>query len=133
MKPKIILKKWRARIARAKKRGHFTDFDHELSLDWSRCAVGERDCMCEKMIPKHPYISMNRPWSSSVELNRIRADVVTTKLFGKVSNLGSNFHTHIVNDKFSKALKVLKDIEELPKKKFYRDKPKLPSMRVNQI
>ena len=133
MKPQVILKKWRERIAKAKKRGHFTEFDRELALDWSRCAVGERDCMCEKMIPKNPQIKMYRPWSSSVELNRLRADIVTMRLFAKVSTLGSNFHTHIINDKFSSALKVLKDIEELPKNEFYRNKPKLPSMRKNDI
>ena len=52
MKPKIILKKWRARIAKAKKRGRFTDYDHELSLNWAKCAVGDSVFRCPGWTPR---------------------------------------------------------------------------------
>jgi len=44
---KLILKNWRNRIQRAVKRGNFTQHDIDMSYDWSKCAIGERDCFFE--------------------------------------------------------------------------------------
>lgn len=120
MKPKIILKKWRARIAKAKKRGRFTDYDQELSLNWAKCAVGERDCMCEKVIPKDPAVFTSPSWHIESEQNVERASVIRQKMYTKVSTLGSDFHTYVSSNSFDKALDVIKKIESIPKEKFYR-------------
>jgi len=117
---KVILKKWRTRIAKAKKRGRFTDYDHELSLNWAKCAVGERDCMCEKVIPKNPTVIASPSWHRESEQNLERSSIVTRKMYVKVSKLGSDFHTHVSSNSFDKALDVIKTIESLPKEKFYR-------------
>ena len=120
MKPKIILKKWRARIAKAKKRGRFTDYDHELSLNWAKCAVGERDCMCEKVIPTDPAVFTSPSWHIESEQNVQRASIIKQKMYAKVSQLGSDFHTFVSSNKFDRALDVIKKIESIPKEKFYR-------------
>ena len=120
MKPQVILKKWRTRIAKAKKRGRFTDYDQELSLNWAKCAVGERDCMCEKVIPKNPTVFSSPSWHRTSEQNLERASVIKRMMYSKVSKLGSDFHTYVSANSFDKALDVIKKIESLPKEKFYR-------------
>lgn len=120
MKPKIILKKWRARIAKAKKRDSFTEYDQELSLNWAKCAVGERDCMCEKLIPKNPTVFTSPSWHRDSEQNVERASIIKQKMYAKVSELGSDFHTYVSANNFDKALDIIKKIESIPKEKFYR-------------
>ncbi len=107
MKQQVILKKWRARIERAEKRGYFTDKDKHDSYDWAKCAVGERDCMCEKVIPKDIY-------------SLSKHDLVRKKMFAKVVDLGGIFHSQVHVDNFKGVLKTLEKIETLPKKRFYR-------------
>ncbi len=120
MKVKVILKKWRNRIAKAKKRGYFTSFDHELALDWGRCAVGERDCLCEKMIPKKPNIWTQPSWELEYKRNEIKATIVEEKMYDRVTKLGATFYNHVVANNLDEAFDVLKKIETLPKEKFYR-------------
>ncbi len=122
MKQQVILKKWRARIDKAKTRGYFTDYDKSLALNWGKCAIGERDCMCEKVIPNNPSV-----WNQSEnydilisEKNSQRGSVVARKMYARVSKLGSGFHTCVILDRFDKALAVLKQIEVIPKERFYR-------------
>jgi len=107
MKAKVILKRWRARISRARKRGHFTDHDMHDAYDWSKCAVGERDCMCEKVIPSDGY-------------NFSNAQTIREKLQKRVGVLGSTFHTAVIGNHFREALGIIREIESLPKKRFYK-------------
>ncbi|HEC66181.1 hypothetical protein LCGC14_2382440 [marine sediment metagenome] len=107
MKAQVILKKWRGRIERAQKRGKFTDNDRRDAYDWSKCAVGERDCMCEKILQSEPS-------------NFIRSDIVRNGINDKVARLGSRFHTEILNNNFRGALAIIKRIELAPKKRFYK-------------
>ncbi len=102
----VILKKWRGRIEKAIKRGHFTMKDKHDAYSWNKCAVGERDCMCEKIIPKDM-------------INYDKGEVVRTKMFDRVVTLGSLFHVHVSADKPKQALKTLEKIEAIPKKRFY--------------
>ena len=107
MKAQVILKRWRARITRAQKRGKFTSHDISLSYDWEKCAVGERDCMCEKVIPRD-------------DLNITKSDIVRNNMFFRVVRLGSRFHSAVGAHNFKEALQIIKQIESIPKKRFYK-------------
>ena len=108
MKQQVILKKWRARIIKAKARGHFTEHDIGSARDWSKCAVGERDCMCEKVIPTHDSIF------------QLQSEAIKNRIYTKVTRVGTNFYTNVLKDNFEGALKTLKEIESIPKERFYR-------------
>jgi len=120
-KQKVILTKWRGRITRAIERGAFTSTDMRLSLNWAKCAIGERDCLCEKVIPNHPtYTTDSWLTTSEYEENNARSAVVSNRIFSKVATLGLRFYTAVTNNKPKKALEILKTIERLPKEKFYK-------------
>ncbi len=106
--PKVILKKWRARIERARKRGRFTANDISSSYDWAKCVVGERDCICEKII------------ANKVNVFKSKGDLVRDKMFPKVVDLGGDFHSRVYLGNFDGALEILEKIEKIPKTRFYR-------------
>lgn len=85
---------WRKRIAAAKKRGYFTDYDGSLAGDWKSCAVGE----ARKVFGgQRPGLLSGSLWFAPID--------------EKYHDLGTRFDLAIIEDNFDLALKLLKRIE----------------------
>jgi len=82
------LVKWRGIVARAKKRGRFTQRERERAADWPKCAMGER----------YHFRRGGYTWLSNVE-----------------QVLSFDFMHAVERNLFPEAMRLIRQIEALPK------------------
>lgn len=90
------LKSWEERIADAKERGRFTDYEKRMALSWNSCAVGE-------MTPSNRKILEPSMFSFF--------DGVPRKARQELDTLGGNFYFHVSEQLVEDAEKTYKQIQ----------------------
>jgi len=116
--PVVNLIKWKRKVQDARRRGYFTQQNKDDAGEWTCCALGERDTMCDKSIDETKYNAAKSKNRLSDANNTVK-DYMLMLFSDKAYSLGMGFHNAVVGNNFDDAKDILNEMGALPKDEFY--------------